>query len=515
MITECGIFCIISNKEIGFHYFIGSLKKIQHRGRDSWGVSYYKNNKFFNYKFIGLINNTLSNNKLSIYNINSKLWLGHVRYTTNGVLCNHQIQPIKFTINYKDVNEKNIINDFTLAFNGNIPFKIFENIYLKYPDFKIIIDNLKSQNDLILNDTLIIIEFFKFIFLYNSVNYSANNDENIYNNIKKTIIEILNNIDGAFTIVLQTSKYTYVFKDKFGLRPGSIIKHNNNENIQITSESCVLDSNDNYNIINILPNTIYCINNDSLEINIIYENEYNYKQCIFEFLYFLNVETINNNIIISQFRKNVGKQLAIQISNTNNELFNKFELNNTIVCGVPKSGLLYAQGFCEYTNIKYEEFLQLKINKDKQNNKNNENSNHERTFILNTQVKRKNACKNKYQINDTIKNKICILIDDSIVRGTTLNFLINYIKSFEPKEIHFISASPSIKYPCFYGVDFADIEDLYFNKSNLDLEKDTYLNIDNMNSLTYLSLDNLKHVFNAFETNKNICTSCFDGNYLF
>ena len=502
MITECGIYSIISNKDITFYQFIESLKRIQHRGRDSWGVSYYKNNELFNYKFTGLINNTLTNNnKLSLYDIVSKLWLGHVRYTTNGVLCNYQIQPIKFNIKQED---------FTLAFNGNVPFKIFENIYSKYPEFKIIIDNLQLQNYLILNDTLIIIEFFKFILLHISVN----NDEEIFDNIKKTIIEILNNIDGAFTIVLQTSKYTYVFKDKFGLRPGSIIQHNNNENIQITSESCVLDNTDNYNIINILPNTIYCINNDNLELNIIYENQYDYKQCIFEFLYFLNVETTNNNILISQFRKNIGKQLAVQICNTNNELFNKFKSNNTIVCGVPKSGLLYGQGFSEYTNIKYEQFLDLKINKNNQNKKNNQNSNHERTFILNTQEKRINACKNKYEVNTDIKNKICILIDDSIVRGTTLNFLINYIKSFEPKEIHFISASPSIKYPCFYGVDFADIEDLYFNKSNLDLDKDTYLNIDNMNSLTYLSLDNLKNVFDGFETNQNICTACFDGTYL-
>ena len=161
------------------------------------------------------------------------------------------------------------------------------------------------------------------------------------------------------------------------------------------------------------------------------------------------------------------------------------------------------------SNILYEPFLDLK----KTNNTNDVN--HERTFILNTQEKRIKACKNKYEINSTIKDKICILIDDSIVRGTTLKFLINYIKSFNPKEIHFISASPSIKYPCFYGVDFADIEDLYFNKANLDLQTTTYLDIDNMDSLTYLSLDNLSIVFNEFNTNKNICTACFDGNYLF
>ena len=83
---------------------------------------------------------------------------------------------------------------------------------------------------------------------------------------------------------------------------------------------------------------------------------------------------------------------------------------------------MYGQGFSEYTNIKYEQFLDLKINKNNQSKKSDKNSNHERTFILNTQEKRINACKNKYEINFDIKNKICILIDDSIVRGTTLHF---------------------------------------------------------------------------------------------
>ncbi len=499
--TECGIYSIISKSELKFDSFIDSLKKMQHRGRDSWGATYYENNKFINYKFVGLINDTINNNyDLPIYNVKSKLWTGHVRYTTNGKLCIEQIQPINFNINFQNDN-KHI--DFTIAFNGNIPLNIFENIYLKYPEFKKIVENINIQNNFNLNDTLILIEYFKFIFLCNSVN----NENTYYHYIKKTIIEILNNIDGAYTIILQTFDKTYVFKDKYGLRPCTIA-HNNNS-LHITSESCILNNYDSYNIINILPNTIYCINNDDLQINIIYENNYDYKQCIFEYLYFLNVNTINNDIFVRDFRKNIGKQLAIQISNTNNELFNKFKSNNTIICGVPKSGLLYAQGFSDYTNILYEPFLDLK----KTNNTNNVN--HERTFILNTQEKRIKACKNKYEINSTIKDKICILIDDSIVRGTTLKFLINYIKSFNPKEIHFISASPSIKYPCFYGVDFADIEDLYFNKANLDLQTTTYLDIDNMDSLTYLSLDNLSIVFNEFNTNKNICTACFDGNYLF
>ena len=504
--TECGIYSLISKTELNFNIYIDSLKKMQHRGRDSWGITYYKNNKFINSKFIGLINNTLTNDyELSIYNIESKLWSGHVRYTTNGKLCNEQIQPINFNINYQKNNNNEFTEfiDFTLTFNGNIPLNIFEKIYLKYPIFKKIINDINIQNNFTLNDTLILVEYFKFIFLYNLLK----NNESLYNNIKKTIIEILNNIDGAYVIILQTFNNTYVFKDKYGLRPCTIAYNHNS--IHITSESCILNNYNNYNIINILPNTIYYINNNDLQINIIYQNKYNYKQCIFEYLYFLNINTINNDISIIDFRKNIGKQLALQISNTNSELFNKFKSNNTIICGVPKSGLLYAQGFSDYTNILYQQFLDLK------KNKNNENTNHERTFILNTHEKRINACKNKYEINIDIKNKICILIDDSIVRGTTLKFLINYIKSFDPKEIHFISASPSIKYPCFYGVDFADIEDLYFNKSNLNLQTNTYLDIDNMDSLTYLSLDNLNIVFNNFGTNKNICSACFDGNYLF
>ncbi len=498
--TECGIYSIISKNDISKFEFINGLKKLQHRGRDSFGITYSKNNTLYNFKYNGLINNNIN----IIENEYAKIWLGHVRYTTNGKLCNEQIQPIKFNIFLNEKEDKN----FSLAFNGNIPIHIFNKIYKTYPYFKIMLNNIEKQQKL--NDTLILIEFIKYIYIFYYLKYGITN-----NNIVNTIIDILNIIDGAFTILLIDNEKCYIFKDKYGIRPCTILKHINNNIIHISSESCVLDNYNDYFTTNIEPNTLYCIDYNSLNINILHQNTYNTKQCIFEYLYFLNVNTINNNISTTNFRTQIGIKLAQQIEKEHIKLYNTFKNENVIVCGVPKSGLLFSYGFSEYTNIKYEQFLDLKNNNDSLGGTNN--NNHERTFILNSQEKRLKACKNKYEIKTNIENKICILIDDSIVRGTTLKYLINYIKSFKPLKIHFISGSPSIKFPCNYGVDFADIEDLYFNKSQLDISKNTYFNIDNIDSLTYLSLDNLNSVFNNLKNNNvnTICSACFDGKYLF
>ena len=188
----------------------------------------------------------------------------------------------------------------------------------------------------------------------------------------------------------------------------------------------------------------------------------------------------------------MGKLLVQTLESDFKELFNKFNNNeNVIICGIPNYGIVSAQSISKELNIEYHQF----INK-------NENSN--RTFILDTNKNCINECEKKYIVyeNDKkyIENKILILVDDSIVRGNTIKYLINFIKTFNPLEIHFLISCPPIVNTCHYGVDFPDIEDLFAVKNNpLELYKKLKIN-----SLIYLSKNKLQNI------SKNYCLECFN-----
>ena len=132
-----------------------------------------------------------------------------------------------------------------------------------------------------------------------------------------------------------------------------------------------------------------------------------------------------------------------------------------------------------------------------------------RTFILENNDKRIKACKEKYNIEDCITNKVIVIVDDSIVRGNTMKYLIKYIRSFSPKQIHLVSGCPPIARPCHYGVDFADIEELIINRipDIKDLEKE--LDVD---SLTYLNQNDLDIISNKMIG--GVCNGCMTNTYL-
>jgi len=457
--TECGIFSIISKKYNTSNEVLYNLKKLQHRGRESFGISWFYDKIVNNKKYIGIIEdkyineNLLDNSNNTIY---SKNWIGHVRYSTSGSLQKlHFTQPI---VSYK--------YNFSLAHNGNIPFSIWSKINKKF--------NYTISNDDV-TDTYI---------LYGFIEYMLNKN----NDMLEIIKYIIQNIEGVYCLLISTHNSTYICRDRFGVRPICYCYDSNN--IYVASESCALDNKLKHN--DVEPGEIIHIDNESLEISNIYKyNDVNYKFCIFEFIYFMKDESMINTLYVKTFKEYIGKILAEQYLKTINN-----NSNDYIVCGIPNSGLIYGTSFAKYTNFKYEQFLQRK---------NNYNL---RTFILKTNKQRLDACKQKYEISIDIKNKKIILIDDSIVRGNTLKYLITLIKSYNPKEIHFVVACPPIKYTCSYGVDFADIEDLIANKMSVD-EMIKFYNLD---SLLYLDIEQIKNI--NLSTN-NFCNACFSGNYLF
>lgn len=449
--TECGIFGVISKNQITSIRCIEGMKNLQHRGRESYGISYFNNNKFTIEKEYGFVRNTIDTS------IISNLWLGHVRYSTYGSNNNK-----KFTQPIYDNNKT--LGEYIIAHNGNIPTYIWEKLQDKY-------DGCLDLNLVNNSDTTLLREYITFLV----------NLEKIIN-WRDIIVNIIDTIGGAYSIVIQTEKYTYLFRDSGGFKPLLYLRDDNTDAIIISSENYFLMKSSQ----DVESGSILKIDNKTFEINTIYKKKNIRKNyCAFEYLYFLRPNNIINNIDVNDFRKKIGVALSKQLSNSQ-----VTKWKDAIVCGVPRSGLLFAKSFSSILDLDYQQFLQL-----------NENYQH-RSFILKTNKERLEACHRKFKLDKaSINGKKIILIDDSIVRGNTLSYLISYLREGHPSEIHFISASPPIKSPCYFGIDFADIEELIVNRVSPDKLAEYY----GIDSLMFLDIDNLQ--------SKNMCRGCFTGDY--
>lgn len=429
----CGIFGILS--DISLNEIINIIENLKHRGKDSFGISYY-NTELHTFKTDEL--NKLYNLDNSFSNI--KCCITHNRYSTNKNKNSllKQSQPLYF---------KNNNLEFSLVHNGNI-----SNVH-KYIDYE---DEL--------SDTQNIIKFFENI-----------NEDNFENRLK----EFINVVHCSYSIIILYKDTLYVLRDSYGYKP--LILGLINNNYCISSENCI----DNFiTIRDINPGEIIKINNNQYK-TIYYKTNKLELKCIFEFIYFMNSNTVFNNHKVYDIRKNLGRNLASM------ELI-KFEKNNTIVIGSPNTAIPMGLGYSEYLNLNYKQLLV----KEKDCG---------RTFILRNQETRQKACQKFIIKKKLIKNKVIILVDDSLVRGNTLKSLSKLFFANECKELHVRICSPELKYPCYYGIDIPTYEELLLNNYNInEVEK-----LCNLNSLRYISLEKMISSFN----NNNFCTACFNGNY--
>ena len=294
----------------------------------------------------------------------------------------------------------------------------------------------------------------------------------------------------------------WIIKDKYGIRPLTILDL---ENIYYVASETVAFEGIYYqenNLYQVKPGEIVYLNKHKREHYQI--SNIDKKQCVFEYIYFMRGDSVIDNIIVNDFRKQLGQKIVKQLlnkpesdSDLNFSIARSWIYKKAIICGVPKSGIIYGESISDELGLEYQQFIKRRNNYGL------------RTFILENNEKRVASCKEKYEIDgDIIKNKVIIVVDDSIVRGNTIKYLIQYLRQYQPKEIHLISGCPPIKYPCHYGVDFPDIEELIANKIPIK-ELSNKLGVE---SLHYLDLNNLVEVSN--NTIGSICNACFTGNYL-
>ena len=424
MITHCGVFATTSNDIKDTIY---GLEKLQHRGQESCGISFLQNDKIVTYRKIGFVKDSFD----AINNVKSKMFIGHVRYSTSGSKNdNSLIQPLKIFDN------SNVI---TFAYNGNIP--------------------LVNNNNTFISDSMFVQHFLQ---------------KHINNNIIQTLSYFLQSITGVYSMVVLTNNSIYALRDSTGNRPLHI---GIRDGVYcIASETCAFG---NFKHIRpVYPGELVSINNNILKTE--FKVLPNMKFCSMELIYFMKPESKYNAYTVEYTRKYFGEMLADQ---------EEYNING-IVVGSPSSGIIAGKAYANKLKIKYEQLITKNSNYNK------------RSFIMNNNDDRLKICREKFIFDkDRINNKKIIIVDDSIVRGITMKYIVQLLKECNAKEIHIRVASPPLKYTCNYGVDIPTKNELIAHNKSID-EIKNYLGV---NTIKYLNISYLK--------TKDKCTACFNGEY--
>tara|TARA_E500000178_G_C16964391_1_gene727622 strand:- start:12 stop:1463 length:1452 start_codon:yes stop_codon:yes gene_type:complete len=422
---ECGVFGISNHEDSSALVALG-LHALQHRGQEGCGIVSFDGKNYHSEKRQGLVGDHFTDPE-TLKKLPGKFAIGHNRYSTTGETSLRNIQPF-----FADLH----MGGLSIAHNGNL------------------------TNALLLRETLV---------KEGAIFRTTSDTETIVQLIAKSkrekfldkLIDALFQIQGGYSLVLMTNKKLVGVRDPFGIRPLVIGKLKNS--YIFASETCALDIVGATFVREVENGEIVVIEKDELKSIKPFPKQKS-RPCIFEFIYFARPDSLINNKCAYEYRKNLGIQLAKET-----------DLNADLVIPVPDSGVPAALGYAEQSKKKFELGLIR---------------NHYvgRTFIEPTQNIRSLGVKLKLSSTKTVvKNKTIILIDDSLVRGTTCFKIVRMLYESGAKEVHVRIACPEIKYPDFYGVDMpTNTELLAYNKNNQEM-----CDYIKAKSLKFLSLDGL------------------------
>jgi len=441
----CSVVGIYGNENASKLCFY-SLFSMQHRGQEAAGISSNKDGEIKTVKNRGLVTQIFKEEHFNI--LKGNMAIGHTRYSTAGDDSILDAQP---------VFAKYGLGEISIVHNGNLvnAKEIREELIKKGAIFQ---TNMDTENliHLIAKD------------------YQTDN-------LKDRIINAVKRIKGAFSLIILSRNKMFAIRDPFGFRPLSLGKIKSGGYI-VASETCAFELVGAEFVRDIKPGEMITFEDGEIKSEMIFESTP--KQCIFEYIYFARPDSnvFNKNVYIA--RKQMGRELAKELP-----------VDADMVIPVPDSGVAAALGYSEKSGIPFEMAIMR---------------NHYvgRTFIEPTQEIRNLKVKMKLSpIQDKIKDKKIVVIDDSIVRGTTSKRIVKMLRDAGAKEVHMRIASPATTGPCYYGVDTPTKEELIASK--MDVEGICkYIEAD---SLAYLSISG---IINAIKDKKeNYCFACFDGDY--
>ena len=447
---ECGVFGIFGSPDASTLTTLG-LHALQHRGQEGAGIVTFDGNKFNGVRRPGLVGDNFNKPEI-ISRLPGRNAIGHVRYSTTGDSILKNIQPL-----FADL----AVGGFACAHNGNLT-------------------NASMLRKNLVND--------------GSIFQNTSDTETILQLVARSkrvpmvdkIIDALFQVQGAYALVILTNKKLIGVRDPHGIRP--LVLGDLNGAPVLASETCALDIIGAKYVRDVENGEIVIISESGIEsvkpFPVVKE-----RPCIFERIYFSRPDSIVDGKTVYYYRKNLGEQLAIENI-----------VNADVVIPVPDSGVPAALGFAQKANIPFE----LGIIR-----------NHYvgRTFIEPTQNIRQFGVKLKHSANKSyIENKKVVLIDDSIVRGTTARKIVKMIYDAGATEVHFGISCPPITHPDFYGIDTPDYDELLASKKSVEEMRESI----GATSLFFLSLNGTYKAMGHKERNATepqFTDHCFTGDY--
>ncbi|MGD0585232.1 MAG: amidophosphoribosyltransferase [Oryzomonas sp.] len=443
---ECGIFGIYNHKEASNLTYLG-LYALQHRGQESCGIVSSDGTTLHAHKRMGLVADVFGNQEI-FKKLPGKSAIGHVRYSTAGASVEKNVQPIM--VDYSR-------GSIAVAHNGNLvnahllkaELEAYGSIFQTTMDTEIIIHLLAITQT---------------------------------NSLVDRIVDALNRIKGAYCLLFLTESRMIAVRDPNGFRPLCLGRLG--DAWVVASESCALDLIEAEFVREIEPGEMVVCTKDGTLKSLFPFRKIEPTPCIFEFVYFARPDSyiFGKNVYLA--RKELGRQLA-----------REHGIDADVVIPVPDSGVPAAMGYAEESGIRFEMGLIR---------------NHYvgRTFIEPAQAIRHFGVKIKLNpVREILKGKRVVVIDDSIVRGTTSRKIVKMVRNAGAKEVHMRISSPPTSYPCYYGIDTPNRKELISSSHTID-EICRYITAD---SLGYLSEEGL--VNSVGMENTGFCKACFAGTY--
>ncbi len=448
---ECGVFGIFGHEDAGALTTLG-LHALQHRGQEAAGIVTYHEGQFIAERHAGLVGDIFGRSSGHAANLKGNYALGHNRYPTTGGSVIRNIQPL-----FADLAGGGL----ALAHNGNL------------------------TNATLLREELV---------AQGAIFQSTSDTETIIHLVARSkarqlvdkLVDALNQVVGAYSLVALTAKKLIGVRDPWGVRP--LVLGRLDDAYIFASETCALDIIGADFVRDVLPGEMVVVNNDGIESYFPFVKRPS-RFCIFEYVYFSRPDSVQIGRNVYDVRKSIGAELAREAP-----------ADADVIVAVPDSGVPAALGFAQESGIPFE----LGIIR-----------NHYvgRTFIEPTDRIRHMGVRLKHNPNRAmLAGKRVVLVDDSIVRGTTSKKIVEMVRDAGAREVHFRIACPPYKHSCFYGVDTPNTEDLLAHRMSIEQMRE----FTKADSLAFLSMDGLYRAVGEKGRNKQMpqfCDACLSGEY--
>lgn len=449
MRDECGVFAMLNNGDMHdiAHCCYYALYTLQHRGQESCGIA-VDNHGVLNYvKDKGWVNKVFTDDNLA--GLKGNVAIAHVRYSPASAAAAENIQPIIAECKY---------GKLALAMNGSLA-------------------NFEKLRRMLLDDGSVFVAFNDTEMM---VKLISKYQVECGGSLEQAIAKLMTVTEGAYAAVAMQGQKIVAFRDPYGIRPLCIGKLGNS--YMVASESCAFDSLGGKIVRDVAPGEIVTIDKNGITSFHAVKKEKT-AACIFEYVYIARPDSYIDGVSVNEARVNAGRQL-----------FRECPCDADMVIGAPDSALSAAIGYAREAGIEYGRGLIR-------------NNYVGRTFIQPKQEMRDIAVRIKFNVNkNEIAGKRIVMVDDSIVRGTTTRIIIQMLKNAGAKEVHMRISSPPVKFPCYFGVDTPTSSQLIANK----MTKDEICRMVGADSLGYLSLEGL---IKSVPCDLQQCVACFNGDY--